>query len=74
MHINILGMITQADFAQAVESCIAATGMTPTTFGKEALGDPTFVFELRRGRSCGLKTVDRVMAFIEAQGPQGKAA
>lgn len=59
-------MMTQSDFLQTVEGCITTCGLTPTTFGKEALGDPTFVFELRRGRRCNLDTVERVMKFIEA--------
>ena len=33
-------------------------------FGAEALGDPGFVASLAKGRRLGLKTADRVLAFI----------
>ena len=35
-------------------------------FGVEALGDPGFVASLAKGRRLGLKTADRVLAFIGA--------
>ncbi len=52
-------------FLARVESCLAATGMKPTDFGREAVGDPGFVRHLRRGRSPSLATADRVLAFID---------
>lgn len=38
----------------------------PTRFGREALGDPRFVFDLRRGREPRPRTVQRVRDFLES--------
>ena len=35
---------------QRVEKTLRTTGMAPTRFGRESLGDPKFVFDLRNGR------------------------
>jgi hypothetical protein len=53
------------DFKRAIEAFLTKHQMSATAFGTEALGDPGFVFDLRRGRSCGLKIVDKVYAFME---------
>jgi 2,4-dienoyl-CoA reductase-like NADH-dependent reductase (Old Yellow Enzyme family) len=52
-------------FSQAVEEAIKTKGMTPTQFGRAVLKDPGFVFGLRNGRSPTLRTVEKVMQFIE---------
>ena len=44
------------------------TGMPATTFGRLAVNDPRLVFDLRRGRQPGARTVARVERFI-AQTP-----
>lgn len=53
-------------FLARVEGFIEASGFKPSEFGRQALGDPTFVLNLRRGRSPTLATADKVMAFIAA--------
>ena len=53
-------------FLARVEGFIEASGSKPSEFGRQALGDPTFVLNLRRGRSPTLATADKVMAFIAA--------
>ena len=35
-------------------------------FGRQAMGDPRFVFDLRNGRDPRQRTVERVRAFLEA--------
>ncbi len=40
------------------------TGTGPRRFGIEALGDPCFMGSLDRGRCPGLRTVDRLLAFM----------
>ena len=40
------------------------TGTSARRFGVEALGDPGFMASLDRGRALGLKTVDRLLAFM----------
>ncbi len=39
-----------------IEVFLAEAGMTPTAFGRDALGDPGFVFGLRSGRECRRST------------------
>jgi hypothetical protein len=53
-------------FLARVEGFIETSGFKPSEFGRQALGDPTFVLNLRRGRSPTLATADKVMAFIAA--------
>jgi sulfate adenylyltransferase subunit 2 len=56
--------MTRTEFLEAIEKHLAETGMSPTTFGKKAVGDPNFVFTLRNGRSPSLSLVERVQAFM----------
>ena len=51
-------------FLAEVEAFLAASRMKPTDFGREAVGDPSFITHLRRGRSPSLATADKVHAFI----------
>ena len=53
-------------FRARVEAFLAAHRFKPTEFGRQAIGDPTFVLGLRRGRSPTLATADKVVAFIKA--------
>lgn len=54
------------NFRQTVEAALAADeDLHPTQLGKEALGDPNFVFQLRKGRSCSARTMDRVLAYLD---------
>ncbi len=39
--------------------------MAPTRFGRDAVRDPRFVFDLRNGREPGPHIVSRVAAFID---------
>ena len=47
-----------------VEKYLRQNGTPPTRFGREVLGDPRFVFDLRNGRDPRPVTVDRVRAFL----------
>lgn len=46
---------------------LSRTGQPPTRFGREAIGDPRLVSDLRRGREPGTNTVARIDAFIAAR-------
>jgi len=63
-------MTLSEQFLADVEAFLSRSGMSPTTFGKEALGDPVFVFDLRNGRKPGLGSVDRVYDFMRAKAQQ----
>lgn len=40
---------------------------SPSRLGRDAVGDPNFVMNLRDGRQPRQATLDRVIAFIERQ-------
>ena len=48
-----------------VEKFLRSNETAPTRFGRDAVGDPRFVFDLRRGREPRPSTVARVLAFLE---------
>ncbi|HEX9963745.1 MAG TPA: hypothetical protein VGB04_02035 [Allosphingosinicella sp.] len=41
------------------------TKSTPSRLGRDAVGDPNFVMNLRDGRKPRQETLERVIAFIE---------
>jgi hypothetical protein len=49
-----------------VEKFLRSRSVPPTRFGREAVGDPRFVFDLRNGREPRPQTVQRVRAYLEA--------
>ena len=49
-----------------VESFLKRSNMPPARFGREVVGDPRFVFDLRRGREPRPRTMERVRAFMES--------
>jgi hypothetical protein len=48
-----------------VEKYLHAHRISPARFGREAMKDPRFVFDLRAGREPRVKTVHRVRAYLE---------
>lgn len=48
-----------------VEKFLRQNDTPPTRFGREAVGDPRFVFDLRNGRDPRPRTVERVLAYLE---------
>lgn len=56
-------------FLSKVEKFLSDHGMAATTFGKDAVGDPRFVFDLRDGRSPSLRVALRVINFMEGRDP-----
>ena len=49
-----------------IERYLRKTGIKPTRFGRDAVGDPQFVTDLRNGREPREATARRVAAYIEA--------
>lgn len=49
-----------------VENFLRQSEVAPTRFGRDAVGDPRFVFDLRKGRDPRPRTVARVRAYLEA--------
>ena len=50
---------------QRIEKHLKARRMPPTRFGREAVGDPCFVFDLRDGREPRSNTVARVLRYLD---------
>jgi hypothetical protein len=49
-----------------VEKFLRRSDIAPTRFGRDVVGDPRFVFDLRKGRDPRATTVARVLAYLEA--------
>lgn len=50
-----------------IELYLRRTRTAPTRFGRDAVGDPRLVSDLRRGREMRGKTESRVAAWLDAQ-------
>jgi sulfate adenylyltransferase subunit 2 len=61
-------------FLAEIERFLAASGTDPTGFGRQALADPSFVFDLRKGRSPSTRTMEKVRAYLRAAAPKSAAA
>lgn len=48
-----------------VNHYLKATNTPPSRFGRDAVGDPRFVWDLRRGREPRPATIARVVAYLE---------
>ena len=51
-------------FLREIEAFLEVTGIKPHVLGEQALGDPSFVLRLERGRSPTLGTIDKVGAWM----------
>lgn len=51
-----------------VEKFLRRRDVAPTRFGRDAVGDPRFVFDLRNGRDPRPRTIERVLAYLESGG------
>lgn len=56
--------MTSIEFLDQIERFIRVSGMYATHFGQRCMGDGSFVFDLRGGRSVTLKTQAKVLEFI----------
>lgn len=50
-----------------IEDFLRLTGMSPSKFGKEAVRDQAFVFDLRESRSPSGRTAKKVREYIAAE-------
>jgi len=49
-----------------VENFLRSSKVPPARFGREVMGDPRFVFDLRNGREPRPRTVERIRRFLES--------
>jgi 2,4-dienoyl-CoA reductase-like NADH-dependent reductase (Old Yellow Enzyme family) len=55
-----------------VERYLRRSGITPTRFGRDAVRDPRFVFDLRRGREPREPTLRRVSNYLDQREEGGR--
>jgi hypothetical protein len=55
-----------------IENHLRLTQTPAARFGRDALGDPRFVFDLRAGREPRSATVKRVLAYMETQAKEAE--
>ena len=60
-------MTITEQFRQEIEEYLSTTGMDSTRFGRAAMNDPNFVFDLREKRSPTAATMDKVRLWMSAQ-------
>ena len=53
---------------ERIEEHLKDNGICATTFGRDAVGDPRFVLDLRNGRNPRRKTVMRLEAYLAKRG------
>ena len=49
-----------------VEKFLRRNDTAPTRFGRDVVGDPRFVLDLRNGRDPRPQTIERVLAYLQA--------
>ncbi len=52
---------------RSIERYLRESGTKPARFGREAVGDPRLVFDLRRGREPRSDIERRALAWIEKE-------
>ena len=64
----------EEQFNARVNAFLGSTGLSPTTLGMMAVGDPSLLRQIERGRSPSLRTADRILAFMAAYEPDSGGA
>jgi predicted transcriptional regulator len=54
-------------FREEIEAFLRENEISATAFGKKAMNDPKFVFDIREGRKPSLDAVDKVRAFMQSE-------
>ena len=50
-----------------IEEFMKRADMKPTRFGREAVGDPRLISDIRNGRELRDATIARIQAWLDAQ-------
>lgn len=59
-------MVTAEQFIAQIDSYLERAKVSPSAFGREAVGDPNLVSDLKSGRMPNLRTVERITEFMSA--------
>lgn len=57
-----------ASLLSDIEAVCATEGWTHSRFGRNVMGDPAFVTDLRQGRNPTAKTLDKLYKWMDARG------
>ena len=55
------------ELLEQIEAYLVRSSVSPSTFGRLAVGDPRFVDDLRLGRRPRLRTQERVKQFLSTK-------
>lgn len=58
-------MLSKSEFLKVIDNFLEMSGMSASTFGNKAKGEPNFVFGLREGRQCREEIQEKVLNFME---------
>jgi hypothetical protein len=50
-----------------IELYLKQSGTAAARFGRDAIGDPSLMRDLRNGRELRVRTAERLIAFLDAQ-------
>ena len=50
---------------QRIERHLRARRMTPTRFGRDAVGDPNLIAQLKDGRELRAQTMQRIVDYLD---------
>lgn len=57
------------EILEQIEAYLAATKVSPSTFGRRAAGDPRLVFDLKQGRRPRKGTAERILRYLQSDRP-----
>lgn len=57
------------EILEQIEAYLAATKVSPSTFGRRAAGDPRLVFDLKQGRRPRKGTEERILRYLQSDRP-----
>jgi hypothetical protein len=58
--------MSHSALVKRIDAHLNRTGLSATRLGREAMGDPRIVFDLRAGRKPRLETERRLVAWLSA--------
>lgn len=56
------------EILEQIEEYLKQSGVSPSTFGRMAVGDPRLVADLKAGRRPRQRTQDRLKSFLDGAG------
>lgn len=61
--LTVMSTYTQT-FLEDIEAFLVKTGLPANRLGRQAVGTPNLIYRLREGKSCSIRTMDRVIEFM----------